>query len=155
MSAVPARSTSDAPSRIAVVPVRAGALPAGGAEAVAEAGGRVVLVGEGATDAAASLAGVAHAREHALAVVVTDPVARKKYLWWGRYLTQMQMLQFVLNMVQAAYCLTFDSPYPRFLTTLLLYYMMTLLALFAQFYLRKWGGGGAAQVKPASSKKKQ
>ena len=59
MSAVPARSTSDVPSRIAVVPVRAGALPAGGAEAVAEAGGRVVLVGEGATDAAASLAGVA------------------------------------------------------------------------------------------------
>jgi electron transfer flavoprotein alpha subunit len=59
VSAVPARSTSDAPSRIAVVPVRAGALPAGGAEAVAEAGGRVVLVGEGATDAAASLAGVA------------------------------------------------------------------------------------------------
>lgn len=59
MSAVPVRPSSDAPSRIAVVPVRAGALPAGGAEAVAEAGGRVVLVGEGATDAVASLAGVA------------------------------------------------------------------------------------------------
>lgn len=59
MSAVPVRPSSDAPSRIAVVPVRAGTLPAGGAEAVAEAGGRVVLVGEGATDAVASLAGVA------------------------------------------------------------------------------------------------
>ena len=58
MSAVPDRST-DSPTRIAVVPVRAGALPAGGAEAVAEAGGRVVLVGEGAPAAAASLAGVA------------------------------------------------------------------------------------------------
>ena len=57
MSAVPDRP--DAPTRIAVVPVRAGSLPAGGAEAVAEAGGRVVLVGDGAPEAAAALAGVA------------------------------------------------------------------------------------------------
>jgi electron transfer flavoprotein alpha subunit len=44
---------------IAVVPVRQGELPAGGAEAVAEAGGRALLVGEDAAAAAASLAGVA------------------------------------------------------------------------------------------------
>ena len=46
-------------TRVAVVPVRQGALPAGGAEAVAEAGGRVLLVGEGAVAAAALLAGTA------------------------------------------------------------------------------------------------
>jgi electron transfer flavoprotein alpha subunit len=46
-------------SMLAVVPVRGGTLPAGGAEAVAEAGGRAVLVGEQATDAAAELAGLA------------------------------------------------------------------------------------------------
>ena len=44
---------------VAVVPVRAGALPAGGAEVAAEAGGRVVLVGEGCEVAAKALAGVA------------------------------------------------------------------------------------------------
>jgi electron transfer flavoprotein alpha subunit len=44
---------------LAVVPVRAGALPAGGAEAVAEAGGRVLLVGEAAAAAAPILAGIA------------------------------------------------------------------------------------------------
>jgi electron transfer flavoprotein alpha subunit len=44
---------------VAVVPVRAAALPAGGAEAVAEAGGRALLVGEGAADAAGALAGIA------------------------------------------------------------------------------------------------
>lgn len=44
---------------LAVVPVRSGELPAGGAEAVAEAGGRAVLVGNGAATAANDLAGVA------------------------------------------------------------------------------------------------
>ena len=44
---------------IAVVPVRGGELPAGGDEAVAEAGGRALLVGRGATDAAHDLAGIA------------------------------------------------------------------------------------------------
>ncbi len=37
---------------IAVIPVRGGDLPAGAPETVAEAGGRVILVGEGASDAA-------------------------------------------------------------------------------------------------------
>ncbi len=44
---------------IAVVVVRAGALPAGGDEAVAECGGRVVLVGEDVAVAAHELAGIA------------------------------------------------------------------------------------------------
>ncbi len=42
--------------RLAVVPVRDGALPAGGDEVVAECGGRVVLVGDGAVLAAKHLA---------------------------------------------------------------------------------------------------
>lgn len=41
---------------IAIVPVRAGELPTGGAEAVAEAEGAVLLAGEGTEEAAASLA---------------------------------------------------------------------------------------------------
>jgi len=45
---------------IAVVPVRAGELPLGGDEAVAEAGGRALLVGVGTEEAAAQLRGIAH-----------------------------------------------------------------------------------------------
>ena len=44
---------------IAVVPVRAGQLPLGGDEAVAEAGGRALLVGVGIADAATQLDGIA------------------------------------------------------------------------------------------------
>ncbi len=43
----------------AVVPVRDGVLPLGGDEAVAEAGGRAVLVGDGCTAAAEALTGLA------------------------------------------------------------------------------------------------
>ena len=70
---------------VAVVVARDGRLPGGAAEAVAEAGGRVVVVGSGAEDAARALPGVTHARwaetgpglrpgqlAHALADVVAD-----------------------------------------------------------------------------------
>ena len=40
---------------LAVVPVRGGVVPLGGAEAVAEAGGRVLLVGDGVGAAAEEL----------------------------------------------------------------------------------------------------
>ena len=46
-------------SLLAIVVVRAATLPSGGAEAVAEAAGRVLVVGEGAAEAAQDLAGVA------------------------------------------------------------------------------------------------
>ena len=45
---------------IAVVPVRAGELPLGGDEVVAEAGGRALLVGVGTAEAASHLTGIAH-----------------------------------------------------------------------------------------------
>ena len=46
-------------SRLAVVPVRDGVLPAGGTEAVTQAGGRVIVVGAGAAAAGAGLGSVA------------------------------------------------------------------------------------------------
>lgn len=70
-----------------------------------------------------------------------DERKKRKYLWWGRYLTQFQMFQFVTNMGQAAYCYL-RSPYPRYLSALLFFYMQTLLALFLNFYLSKHGGKG-------------
>lgn len=45
-------------SMLAVLPVRGGVLPAGGAETIAECGGRGLLVGSGCTAAADALAGV-------------------------------------------------------------------------------------------------
>eukprot|EP00854_Cymbomonas_tetramitiformis_P021505 gene21505-25864_t len=65
-----------------------------------------------------------------------DAATKRKYLWWGRYLTQMQMFQFFMNFLQAIYCLLF-SPYPKFMSQVLLVYMVTLLMLFGHFYYKK------------------
>eukprot|EP00227_Mantoniella_beaufortii_P012391 CAMPEP_0197605610 /NCGR_PEP_ID=MMETSP1326-20131121/43431_1 /TAXON_ID=1155430 /ORGANISM="Genus nov. species nov., Strain RCC2288" /LENGTH=293 /DNA_ID=CAMNT_0043173433 /DNA_START=72 /DNA_END=953 /DNA_ORIENTATION=+ len=65
-----------------------------------------------------------------------DEKRRKKYLWWGRYLTQMQMFQFFLNLCQAVYCSLY-SPYPKFVSNLLFVYMISLLGLFGHFYYTK------------------
>ncbi len=70
--------------------------------------------------------------------------AKRKYLWWGRYLTMFQMFQFVTMMAQAAYTWRY-SPYPAALSKLLFFYMQTLLALFAQFFLTKYAGGKKAK----------
>lgn len=62
---------------------------------------------------------------------------RSKYLWWGKHLTQIQMLQFFLNLCQAYYILYVESLYVTFLAQVLFYYMITLLILFGNFYVQK------------------
>ena len=104
----------------------------------------------------------------AAALLAGHEKAKRRYLWWGRYLTMFQMAQFVsmmaqvrpacffysghgncqawsslrlLTMAQAAYTSRY-SPYPAFLSRLLFFYMQTLLALFAHFFVRKYALGG-------------
>lgn len=72
---------------------------------------------------------------------------RQKYLFWGKYLTQIQMLQFGLNMVQAYYCIKTHAPYPRFLCKTLFYYMISLLLLFSNFYVHKYSKSCPAKQK--------
>lgn len=61
---------------------------------------------------------------------------KKKYLWWGKYLTQLQMTQFVTMMGQALYTFYFTD-YPLFISRFYFWYMQTLLVLFSNFYVRK------------------
>ncbi|KAL2622253.1 hypothetical protein R1flu_002458 [Riccia fluitans] len=77
------------------------------------------------------------------ATVGKNEKVRRKYLWWGKYLTQLQMFQFVLNMIQAYTDLKYMDPhkYPRFLFQILFYYMISLLALFGNFYVHKYVAG--------------
>lgn len=69
-------------------------------------------------------------------VIGKDEEKRAKFLWWGRHLTQMQMFQFVCNLLQAMYCVSY-STYPKFLSKILLLYMVSLLVLFGHFYYSK------------------
>lgn len=64
------------------------------------------------------------------------PSVRKRWLWWGSYLTRFQMAQFVSMMLHSCYLLA-TGTYVAFIAKVQLGYMVTLLALFANFYVRK------------------
>ncbi|GMH42475.1 hypothetical protein BSKO_10394 [Bryopsis sp. KO-2023] len=83
-------------------------------------------------------------------VIGKDEKKKKKYLWWGRYMTQFQMFQFTTMMLQAYYCQRY-SPYTPFLSKLLFWYMITLLVLFVNFYVKKYFGGSGGQSKKKTS----
>lgn len=57
-------------------------------------------------------------------------------VWWKKYLTQLQMVQFVTMMSQAVYILYNRCPYPRAVTLLYLFYIFSLLILFMRFYFK-------------------
>jgi hypothetical protein len=71
--------------------------------------------------------------------------------WWAKYLTMMQMIQFVTMIGQCVYLVVFSGPgcdFPFRLLVLYLVYIFSLLALFLQFYFSKHGTG----AKPKSTK---
>jgi len=80
------------------------------------------------------------------AILRNNPKVRAKYLFWGKYLTQLQMFQFMLNLMQAHYDLKHQRG-PQFLITILFYYMISLLMLFGNFYVQKY------IMSPSKSKK--
>lgn len=63
--------------------------------------------------------------------------------WWGKYVTQMQMAQFVTMNLQALTILFRPCPYPHPVTWFYLFYILSLLGLFASFYVKRWASGGA------------
>ncbi|KAG0570726.1 hypothetical protein KC19_6G183300 [Ceratodon purpureus] len=72
------------------------------------------------------------------ALLRSKPKLRAKYLFWGRYLTQFQMFQFMLNLIHAYIIIKMKMPMPQYLVKTEFYYMISLLCLFGNFYFRKY-----------------
>jgi len=83
-----------------------------------------------------------------------SPNFRRKYLWWGRYLTTFQMFQFVIDGVHSWYVLQYQT-IPELIGKMGLYYMFTLLALFGNFYVHKYVIGGSRAKGTTKTKKKR
>merc|ERR1711918_188982 len=62
------------------------------------------------------------------ATLPKDPAVRKRWLFWGKYLTMFQMAQFAANFAQGIYVYTSNS-YHRGISALLVGYMASLLLL--------------------------
>mmetsp|Transcript_1481 Transcript_1481/g.3189 ORF Transcript_1481/g.3189 Transcript_1481/m.3189 type:complete len:274 (+) Transcript_1481:110-931(+) len=69
-------------------------------------------------------------------------------IWWKKYLTMCQMVQFVCMNAQALILIN-DSckSFPVRVTQVYLFYIMSLFALFLQFFLASYSGGGKKSKK--------
>ncbi|XP_058463970.1 elongation of very long chain fatty acids protein AAEL008004 [Malaya genurostris] len=59
----------------------------------------------------------------------------QKYLWWKKYMTEIQIAQFIICIVHAILALLTDCIYPKFITLLLLCNALIFFVLFMNFYL--------------------
>ncbi|XP_041360043.1 elongation of very long chain fatty acids protein 4-like [Gigantopelta aegis] len=63
----------------------------------------------------------------------------QKYLWWKKYLTKLQIIQFVIVVVHAAYSLTLEPcDFPYSINVFMIVYAGFLLMLFARFYRQSY-----------------
>ncbi|WAR24476.1 ELOV4-like protein [Mya arenaria] len=62
----------------------------------------------------------------------------QKYLWWKRYLTKMQLAQFLAFVVHMGYNLTIECAFPKGYTIAVFIYAISLIILFGNFYYRTY-----------------
>lgn len=62
----------------------------------------------------------------------------RKYLWWKRYITQAQILQFVILGIHSVYFLLFQQGYSKFFIFNYLLNVSLYLILFCQFYCKTY-----------------
>jgi len=74
---------------------------------------------------------------------------------WKFYITQLQMIQFALNAIQAIYVLNYHTAYPALWAKVLLIYMITLLILFGNFYIQNKSKSSDPTSPSASPKQKK
>nr|XP_046188849.1 elongation of very long chain fatty acids protein 4-like [Oncorhynchus gorbuscha] len=62
----------------------------------------------------------------------------QKYLWWKKYLTVIQMVQFHVTIGHTALSLYMDCDFPHWMHYALICYALTFIALFGNFYYQTY-----------------
>lgn len=62
----------------------------------------------------------------------------QKYLWWKKYMTKMQMIQFVIIMVHAAQFFFIPCDYPIIFSYMIFSYAFMFMIFFANFYIQEF-----------------
>ncbi|EGC35229.1 hypothetical protein DICPUDRAFT_33776 [Dictyostelium purpureum] len=68
-------------------------------------------------------------------------------VWWKKYLTQIQLIQFVVNIAASGYSIYNDCNFVKGLHWLMIGYMLCFVTLFGAFYIKTY-------IKKSSAKKK-
>jgi len=73
----------------------------------------------------------------------------QKHLWWKRYLTSMQLIQFVLVFIHAMVPIFYDCNFPKIFSYVILSHGAMFFALFSNFYIQSYTkkGAGASKTK--------
>lgn len=62
----------------------------------------------------------------------------QKYLWWKKYMTTMQMIQFLLVLIHSFQLFVIECNYPRLFAYWIGAYAIIFLTLFANFYINAY-----------------
>merc|ERR1712010_130856 len=62
----------------------------------------------------------------------------QKYLWWKRYLTKLQMGQFVTFFIHACFPLFIECDFPKIFSYVILFHGAMFFVLFANFYIQSY-----------------
>lgn len=73
----------------------------------------------------------------------------KKYLWWKKYLTTFQLVQFVIDFVHGVIAYRDGCSFPHWMYYTMMGYMITFLILFGNFYVVNY-----VMQKPTEKQKK-
>uniref|UniRef100_H3AAE2 Elongation of very long chain fatty acids protein n=1 Tax=Latimeria chalumnae TaxID=7897 RepID=H3AAE2_LATCH len=71
----------------------------------------------------------------------------RPYLWWKRYITQGQLTQFVLTIVQTTCGVIWPCGFPMGWLYFQISYMISLIVLFSNFYIKTYKKQGATRRK--------
>lgn len=64
--------------------------------------------------------------------------AIRPYLWWKKYITQFQLIQFFLTIYQTMCAVVWPCDFPKGWLYFQIFYMVTLIILFTNFYLQTY-----------------
>ncbi|XP_032876582.1 elongation of very long chain fatty acids protein 5 isoform X1 [Amblyraja radiata] len=73
--------------------------------------------------------------------------AMRPYLWWKKYITQGQLLQFVLTIVQTSFGVIWPCGFPSGWLYFQIGYMISLIILFTNFYIQTYKKKSASKSK--------
>lgn len=70
----------------------------------------------------------------------------KKYLWWKKYLTAIQMLQFIAALVMGINAIKIGCDFPMWMQYSCCAYMLSFLVLFSNFYIKAYLRHGKGKI---------
>ncbi len=77
----------------------------------------------------------------------------QKYLWWKKYITKLQLAQFLIVSIHSIQFFFIPCDYPLFFSYWTLVYAMIFMVLFANFYIQSYIKRISRKTEKVSDKK--